>query len=204
MSDFRIDQITNRVGDAGTQIAGISTFSGTSGMQLPVGPTEHRGGRGRGIIVGGRTEPSSTETNILSYIEISTTGNSIDWGDYVHTIRSPGNCASSTRGIIMGGYNPSESPGYSQTIAYVTISSQGGANNFGDLTQRRGWTGSCNNETRGCNAGDWGNQSSAIDFITIATTGNGSNFGDLTIGRQCTSCTQSPTRGIWSLSLIHI
>ena len=37
MSEFRIDKITNRDGSAGTQIAGISTFSGTSGMQLPVG-----------------------------------------------------------------------------------------------------------------------------------------------------------------------
>ena len=47
MSDFRVDQITNRVGDAGTQITGITTFSGTSGMIIPSGPTEMRGGRGR-------------------------------------------------------------------------------------------------------------------------------------------------------------
>ena len=33
MSDFRVDKITNRDGSAGTQICGISTFSGTSGMQ---------------------------------------------------------------------------------------------------------------------------------------------------------------------------
>ena len=42
MSDFRIDKITNREGSAGTQIAGISTFSGTSGIVLPSGGT---GGR---------------------------------------------------------------------------------------------------------------------------------------------------------------
>ncbi len=39
MSDFRIDKITNRVGDAGTQIAGITTFSGTSGIVMPSGNT---------------------------------------------------------------------------------------------------------------------------------------------------------------------
>ena len=49
MSEFRIDKITNRDGSAGTQIAGISTFSGTSGMIMPGGPTEYRGGRGRGV-----------------------------------------------------------------------------------------------------------------------------------------------------------
>ena len=194
MSEFRIDKITNRDGSAGTQIAGISTFSGTSGMIIPGGPTEYRGGRGRGIFIGGRIEPASTETNTMEYIEISTKGNSIDWGDYIALIRSPGNCASTTRGVSMGGYYS----GYTKNIGYVTISSQGGANNFGELLAGRGWTGSCNNETRGCNAGDWGSQTNTIDFITIATTGDATNFGDLTQGRQCTSCTQSPTRGIWS------
>ncbi len=42
MSDFRIDKITNRDGSAGTQIAGITTFSGTSGMQLPSGNTNDK------------------------------------------------------------------------------------------------------------------------------------------------------------------
>ena len=199
MSDFRIDKITNRDGSAGTQIAGISTFSGTSGMVMPGGRTEYRGGRGRGIFIGGRIEPASTETNTMEYIEIATTGNSVDWGDYLNNIRSPGNCASTTRGVSMGGYSPTGSPSqYMSAIGYVTISSQGGVSNFGELTAGRGWTGSCNNETRGCNAGDWGSQTNTIDFITIASTGNADNFGDLTKGRQCTSCTQSPTRGIWS------
>jgi len=42
MSEFRVDKITNRDGSAGTQIAGITTFSGTSGMQLPSGNTNYR------------------------------------------------------------------------------------------------------------------------------------------------------------------
>ena len=49
MSEFRIDKITNRDGSAGTHIAGISTFSGTSGMQIPNGPSTYRGGRGRAV-----------------------------------------------------------------------------------------------------------------------------------------------------------
>ena len=200
MSDFRIDKITNRDGSAGTQIAGITTFSGISGMQLPSGPTEYRGGRGRGVFIGGRIEPASTETNTIEYIEIATTGNSIDWGDYLHNIRSPGNCASTTRGVIMGGYYS----GYTKNIGYVTISSKGGASWFGELTVGKGWTGSSNNETRGVNAGDWGTASPTnnlayhIDFVTIASTGNGSDFGDLSFGRQCTCATSSPTRGLWA------
>ena len=48
MSEFRVDKITNRTGDTGPQICGVSTFSGTSGMAVPSGPTEYRGGGGRG------------------------------------------------------------------------------------------------------------------------------------------------------------
>ena len=42
MSDFRIDQITNQAGTAGPQIAGITTFSSTSGMLMPSGNTARR------------------------------------------------------------------------------------------------------------------------------------------------------------------
>ncbi len=70
MSEFRIDKITNRVGDAGTQIAGITTFTGTSGMVMPGGSTEYRGGRGRGIFAGVYNSPSPYKTNTMNYIEI--------------------------------------------------------------------------------------------------------------------------------------
>ena len=49
MSQFKVDTITNRDGSYGPQVCGITTF-GSSGMQLPSGPTEMRGGRGRAII----------------------------------------------------------------------------------------------------------------------------------------------------------
>ena len=42
MSEFRIDQITNQAGTAGPQIAGITTFSGSSGLLMPSGDTSRR------------------------------------------------------------------------------------------------------------------------------------------------------------------
>jgi hypothetical protein len=42
MSDFRINQITNQAGTAGPQIAGITTFSSTSGLVMPSGNTLKR------------------------------------------------------------------------------------------------------------------------------------------------------------------
>ena len=194
MSDFRIDKITNRDGSAGTQIAGISTFSGTSGMQLPSGPTENRGGRGRGVIMGGGT-PSVT--NICEYITIATTGNATDFGDITVTRATNGGAASATRSFSMGGNTPSAS----SVVDYITTSSLGGANDFGDLTLARMYPAGVSDSTRAiANGGSTPTVSDVIDYITMASTGDASDFGDIIeattylTGAGC----QSPTRGfVW-------
>ena len=198
MSDFRIDQITNRVGDAGTQIAGISTFSGTSGMQLPVGPTEMRGGRGRGLFAG--ASPSNSSIN---KIEIATTGNAVEFGTLTRSKQAASATASSTRGVIFGGY---VSPTYYTDIDYITISSSGGASEFGDLIHDRGWSAACGDGIRGLVAGTWPGPS-AIEFVNIATTGDSNIFGDLSVrangnlsptgNQQVDGGCSSPTRGIF-------
>ena len=42
MSEFRVNSITNQDGSAGPQVCGISTFSGKSGFQIPVGSSNFR------------------------------------------------------------------------------------------------------------------------------------------------------------------
>ena len=49
MSELRINNITDTAGSSGPIIAGVSTVTSTSHMVMPSGPTEMRGGRGRGI-----------------------------------------------------------------------------------------------------------------------------------------------------------
>ena len=197
MSDFRIDKITNRVGDAGTQIAGISTFSGTSGMIMPGGSTEFRGGRGRGVFLGGYINPAYS--NQMCFVEIATTGNAQDFGDLAFSKGGIPTCASSTRGFTGGGGpGPAGTPSsYIGTMYYSIISSQGGVSEFGNLITARGWGSGCNSHTRGCFAGAEGN-TNMIEFITMASTGDASDFGDLTKGRQCDGSTSSQTRGIWA------
>ena len=71
-------------------------------------------------------------------------------------------------------------PGPSATIEYITMSSQGGASDFGSLTQAKRSLCGSGNDTRGVFFG--GNNPARnrdIDFITIATTGDASEFGDL-------------------------
>ena len=189
MSDFRIDKITNRDGSAGTQIAGITTFSGTSGMQLPVGPTEYRGGRGRAIF-GSRATPGAYKG--MDAVEIATTGNGTDFGqDIISRQENYGSCASSTRGLWAGGYDTGPNADIN-TISYLTISSGGGVSDFGDLSgsiypdySDGGFYGlaGINDSTRGLFGGGQG-PSNAIHYVTIATTGDASDFGDLRTGRS--------------------
>jgi len=201
MSDFRIDKITNRTGETGPQIAGISTFSGTSGMAMPGGPTEHRGGRGRGIFAGGYTP--SGNNNTMNYIEIATTGNAVDFGDLARS-GSTGSSSNSIRGV----FNYGDVPNNINTMHYTVISSSGGVADFGDLSYvtRDGPFGGGDN-TRGVLGGSAGGPSNMgdspgkgvnyIDFITFATTGDSQDFGTLTIKRRGMGACSSPTRTVF-------
>ena len=71
--------------------------------------------------------------NRIDYITIATTGDAIDFGDLSagRAAQGPaGSCASSTRGVIAGGF---ENPAFLNIIDYVTIQSTGDAQDFGDL-----------------------------------------------------------------------
>ena len=186
MSDIKINNITDRSGSSGPIFAGISTVSTDAFMVMPSGPTEYRGGRGRGIL----WVNSAPSTKTLNKIEIATVGNAVDFGDSMVSKSKPGVCASSTRGIFSGG-QPGASPYYITDIEYVITSSGGGSNDFGDLTKgrlttidaRRGSSAGSNDSTRGLIAGGNtpgdGGARKTIDSVTMASTGDSSAFGEL-------------------------
>ena len=68
-------------------------------------------------------------------------------------------------------------------LDYITISTLGNAQDFGDVTQSRYQLDSTSNRTdeRGVSGG--GSGFNIIDYITISTPGNAQDFGDLTVGR---------------------
>ena len=171
MSEFKVNTITNRDGSYGPQVCGITTF-GSSGMQLPSGPTEFRGGRGRGVFFGG--DPA--DPGNMTSVDIATKGDGSDFGNLANNLSNCKGCSSSTRGLIMGGGTPSIQSG----IQAVTISSTGGVFDFGDLTEARNDTQAVANNVRGISAG--GNNPSkvnTIQYVTISTLGNAADFGDL-------------------------
>ncbi len=196
MSDLKINNITDRTGDSGPVIAGVSTVS-SGQFVVPVGPTEYRGGRGRGII--GGNYPANT--TFLNKIEIATTGNATSFGTLAH-----GHCwsypsSSSTRGIFAGGYI-APGTGVVSGIDYVTISSGGDGNDFGDLTTALKLGAGFSDSTRGIFATGSGAApnicTTKINFITIASTGEESSFGDALIARRGAKGFSSPTRGVFA------
>ena len=200
MSELRINNITDTAGSSGPIIAGVSTVTSTSHMVMPSGPTEMRGGRGKGVFTGGST-PSATDT--MSFIMIATTGNATDFGDLSVANFSLGTAADSTRGVIMGGYSNSAT---SSKIEYTTISSSGGTNDFGELVVGAQYGGGCNSPTLAVLGGGWADtvtnvsgdkNSNVLQFITIQTTGKSTEFGDLTKRRQTDQALSNKTRGCY-------
>ena len=198
MSEFKVNTITNKDGSHGPQVCGITTFGG-SGIQLPSGPTAFRGGRGRAIAAGGRVSPSNQTT--IDVLEIATTGNSEDFGDMSTRCGHAGSVSSSTRGVVHVTYTPGTT--YANALEYITISSSGSSNDFGDRTVGTIMTKHvAGNNTRGVFGGGRTAPNASItdiDFVTIASTGDASDFGDLRKAFDSGGGNvQSPTRGIFA------
>jgi len=183
MSEFRIDQIKSQDASRGPDIAGITTFTGTSGIVMPSGDTAYRGGRGRGLFGGGygQSQPCP-DMNTIDYVTIATLGNAVDFGD-MSVSRSAGSGGSSaTRGLFISGrFSPSST--WYNTIDYITIQSTGNAFDFGDLIHNTNpHQRATSNQIRSVYGGgyivggsnEWQNH---IGYFTIASKGNSSDFG---------------------------
>jgi len=114
----------------------------------------------------------------IEYLNISSTGNSQEFGDLTIARHATGSCSSSTRGIWGGGEGPTGSVACSR-IDFVTIASTGDAQNFGDLDGGKRYVRGVGNETRGVFAGGFPSAPTKIEHITIATTGAIADFGSI-------------------------
>ena len=108
------------------------------------------------------------------------------------------------RGIISGGNSPGASPYAKQdVIQYITMATQGNAQDFGELSNRNVGRdpGGMSNSTRGLFGGGRTSPASArsdiIDYITIATTGNAVDFGNLLADTSFVRGCASHTRAVW-------
>jgi len=100
------------------------------------------------------------------------------------------------RGVFGGGYTPTAV----NTLEYITISSTGNAQDFGDLTRTStGYVSAsaCSSSTRGLLAGGYP-MTTAIDYWTFSSTGNAASFGSLTVGRYGIAAVANSTRGVFT------
>ena len=178
MATLKVNTLSG-IGTEGPVLDGGLHFRSESYMTLPKGDTTQRG-RGRGIIRGGMTPNSSALTKIIQYIEMSSGGNTIDFGDGSVASYGGAGLASATRGVYNVGATANSSPfSLVNTLEFVTIANTGNAINFGDLYFPIQNNASMSNQTRGIfAAGLSPAQRVRMDYITIATTGDAQDFGD--------------------------
>ena len=146
----------------------------------------------RGVFAGGGY------SNVMDYIDITTTGNATDFGDLAAGGTDLSGASSSTRGIIST-FRESGTQATNR-IVYITLASTGNSSDFGDLTITRTGGMGCSNDTRSIFQGgkDGSTSYNFIDYVTTASTGNATDFGDLTEdrGSMHDGTVNSTTRGI--------
>ena len=194
MAMLKVDTISG-IGTEGPVFEGDIEFTSQNFLTLPKGDTAQRG-RGRGLWGGGTTGVSS---NIIQYAELSSDGNTIDFGDLSAVNDSAQAVSSSTRCCYGGGRNH---PSYYNKIEFVTIATTSNVTDFGDLNEVRSGGQGCCNQTRGIFGPGFNinpnRNINALDFITIATLGNAQDFGDFTTDIRGVAACSSPTRGIFA------
>ena len=210
--DPAASNFTPSVGFDGTvTFDGVTKINTQNYFYLPTGNTEDRG-RGRGVFTISSGTPANS--NAINYLQISSSGNSIDFGDLTSVSESAGSVSSSTRMIIaLGGNSPvTASPGNVNTLDYLTIATTSNTLDFGDLTTKRGEIPGVSNSTRGVfiggvtelvspYSGPTINYTNTMDYISIASLGNALDFGDSHSDKSShNSAVGNNTRGVYTVS----
>jgi len=180
-----------------TDTASLEYFKGDTlnWTQIEMTSPDLNGGA-RGLVMGGNPGPTDT----ISYVTISTLGNTTDFGNLTLARGSNTTFSSRTRACCAGGY----APGNRREIDYVTISSTGNAITFGNLlndNHQYACSGT-GDQTRGLVVGGLKlpspyTSTNRIQYNTIASTGDSIDFGDMTVGRSDLGSCNSSTRSVF-------
>ena len=125
----------------------------------------------------------NTDLNTLEFF------NGNEWRQFTY------NQGQSGRGVRGGGNDSGDSQ--VQVMDYITISTTGNAQNFGDLTVARNQFASAASSIRGLFGGGAPGLSDVIDYITIASAGNAIDFGNTSATRGDPKGVSSSTRGVF-------
>ena len=189
MSEARVNNLSNENNTGGPTISGITTFSSPYFFVPPVGNTAERPDNPqKGSI------RFNTDTAHLEYYR----GDTIGWVEVEASSPELGGGTSSSnknalgaRGVAGGGFISI------RTMEFVTVSTFGDSQDFGDLTAAGAIHGkqAVATETRMLFSG--GYIINNIEFITVASTGNATDFGDMTMPRYGETGVNDTIRGLF-------
>ena len=157
----------------------------------------------RGLFFGGNNPDVQS---IIEFVTFASVGSVVEFGrigvdpdtdrgstDGGFNIDDTGSFSSSTRAFVCG------SGGLSNVIQFVTISTLGNSEDFGDLTEKVRYCAGLSSSTRGVRGGGkTSTEVDTIDFVTMASTGNATDFGNLTDNREQLAAASSKTRGLFA------
>ena len=179
-----------------TDSAKLEYFNGNQYVNITTdSPERHTGGT---FALCGTMGNDAVMSNAVDKVNMSTTGNGVDYADLNYSSSQNGAFGSRTHSVFYGGYTPS----LASNSDYITTASGGTATAGGVLTQaRRGMGAGLANSTRGIAMGGYTpaaptNASNVIDYTTMSEKSAFIDFGDLSDGRERTGAVASPTRGV--------
>ena len=186
MSEVRVNNLSNENNTGGPTISGITTYSGKHFFVPPQGDTASRPSD---------CEPGSlrfnTDTAHLEYFR----GDTIGWTEIEAELTEPlgGGTGSNTglgvRGMIFNPSSPSGSPGFSNQIRFITVSTMGGDEDFGDTTAAKANCISFGGRVRAASMGGQTTPSGSswtddVEMVFVASKGNSTDYATLLGNRK--------------------
>ncbi len=173
-----------------TDSSKLEYFDGNQYVNITTDSPEAHTGGALGVYMGG-----SGTTDRIDEVQISTTGNAVDFGNITTSRNSNGDGgqASRTRGFFARGSSP-----IAGRIEFITFASRGDATVFGTMASSiTNGESSASDSTRGLMFGGYAAPATlnVIQYITMASSGNGVDFGDL-VENGSSSAFASPTRAV--------
>ena len=161
----------------------------------------------RMIVAGGNNyqAPAANIHGEIQYLNISSLGNSVDFGaNLTQSRRRLGGMASSTRGVFSGGATPTAVT----TQDFVEFASTGTCTAWGDSASTAGTSDGMafSNSTRGIVKSGYVAPTGAtgtMDYITIASAGNTQDFGDLNKHGDAGGVAGNSTRALMAGGLVQ-
>ena len=194
MSQINVRDLSNENDDGSPEIVGVSTFSATSYFVPPKGSTAQRPSE---------CEPGSirfnTDTANLEYFR----GRTLGWSQFELIDPNLGggtgsNTGVGVRGLFAGGFISPTGTARTNIIDFITISTLGDAQDFGDRTHSSDTCAGAASKTRGVIAGGYaGSETNIMEFVTIASLGDALDFGDLPSNRRNRDGCGDTVRGLF-------